>query len=111
VAVTAGEGLQLFPLENGEPRTVPGIAASAAVVGWIERGLLVSDDPIAGGMVYLVDPTTGQREVWVDIEPPDPAGIMNLDLTSLVVTPDGQAYGYTSHRATSDLYIVEGVSG
>jgi Tol biopolymer transport system component len=111
VAVTAGEGLQLFPLESGEPRTVPGIAASATVVGWIERGLLVSDDPIAGGMVYLVDPATGQREVWVEIEPPDPAGIMNLDLTSLVVTPDGRAYGYTSHRATSDLYVVEGISG
>lgn len=33
---------------------------------------------------------------------------MNLDLTVLVTTPDGRGYGYNWHRATSDLYIVEG---
>jgi hypothetical protein len=25
-----------------------------------------------------------------------------------VVTPDGRGYGYTWHRAVSDLYLVEG---
>jgi hypothetical protein len=46
--------------------------------------------------------------MWADIEPQDPAGIMSLDLSSLVVTPDGRGYGYTWHRAVSDLYLVEG---
>ena len=44
------------------------------------------------------------------IEPPDPAGIMNLNHNTLVVTPDGRSYGYGWHRATSDLYVVEGLA-
>jgi hypothetical protein len=90
---------------------VPGLSAVSTVAGWIDRGLLVSEDPEAGGVLYLVDPDTGQRETWLDIEPPDPAGIMNLNHTTLVVTPDGRAYGYGWHRATSDLYVVEGIAG
>ena len=34
--------------------------------------------------------------------------IMNMDLATLVVTPDGRSYGYTWHRANSDLYLVAG---
>ena len=33
---------------------------------------------------------------------------MNMDLATLVVTPDGRSYGYTWHRANSDLYLVAG---
>jgi hypothetical protein len=29
-------------------------------------------------------------------------------LSTLVVTPDGRGYGYSWHRAVSDLYLVEG---
>jgi hypothetical protein len=48
------------------------------------------------------------RRPWNTIEPQDPTGIMNHDLATLVVTPDGRSYGYTWHRAMSDLYLVEG---
>ena len=78
------------------------------MVGWIESGLLISEDPLAAGMVFRVDPATGRRDTWADIKPQDPAGIMNLDLGTLVTTPDGRGYGYTWHRAMSDLYLVEG---
>ena len=60
--------------------------------------------------MFRVDPETGRRAAWVDIQPQDPAGIMNLDLRMLVVTPDGRGYGYTWHRAVSDLYLVKGLS-
>jgi Tol biopolymer transport system component/tRNA A-37 threonylcarbamoyl transferase component Bud32 len=108
VAVTAEGGIELFSLDGGPPRQVPTVRAS--VLAWIEGGLLVSDDPVAGGTVFRVDPATGQRDVWVNIEPPDPAGIMNLNHNTLVVTPDGRSYGYGWHRATSDLYVVEGLA-
>ena len=39
---------------------VPG---NAQVVGWIEGGVLVSEDPSAGGVVYRVDPASGRREI------------------------------------------------
>jgi hypothetical protein len=87
---------------------VPGSSDGWVVVGWIASGLLVSDDPAAGGSMFRVDPETGRREPWAEIQPQDPAGIMNLDLRWLVVTPDGRGYGYTWHPAISDLYLVEG---
>ena len=109
VAVSTGQGVELFPIAGGESRRVPGSERSS-VVGWIESGLLISEDPGAGGIVLSLDPATGKRTVWADIQPRDPAGIMSLDLGTFVVTPDGRGYGYTWHRATSDLYLVEGWS-
>ena len=71
---------------------------------------MVAEDPEAGGTVFVVDPATGRRDTWADITPRDPAGIMNLNLATLVTTPDGRGYGYTWHRAVSDLYLVEGLA-
>ena len=108
VAVSTRKGVELFPIADGGARLVPDSSERWTVVGWIESGLLVSEDPLAGGMVFRVDPVTGRRETWADIQPQDPAGIMSLDLRMLVATPDGRGYGYSWHRAMSDLYLVEG---
>ncbi|HEY9226973.1 MAG TPA: hypothetical protein VIP11_10020, partial [Gemmatimonadaceae bacterium] len=108
IAVSSEKQLDLFLVAGGDARHVPGALPSWRVVGWIERGLLVSEDPMAGGVVFSVDPATGRREAWADIKPRDPAGIMNLNLNTLVTTPDGRGYGYSWHRAMSDLYLVEG---
>ena len=110
VAVSTGERLELIPVAGGSARRVPGGSDRWIVVGWIESGLLVSEEPAVRGTVLRVDPATGRRETWANIQPQDPAGIMNLDLGWLVVTPDGRGYGYTWHRATSDLYLVDGWS-
>lgn len=108
VAVSTADGVTLYPIDGGEPRDVPGIADRARVVGWIGRELLVAEDPVTSGTVLRVDPATGRRNTWINIRPNDPAGIMNMNLGTLVVTPDGLGYGYTWHRAVSDLYLVEG---
>ena len=108
VAVSTAEGVDLFPIAEGDVRRVPGSVARWSVVGWVESGLLISEDPLAGGLVQRVDPLTGQRETWANIQAPDPAGIMSLNLSDLVVTPDGRGYAYQWHRAISDLYLVDG---
>jgi hypothetical protein len=110
VAVSTPNGPELFPVSGGSARRLPGAARGSGVVGWIESGLLVSDDPEAGGMVFRVNPSTGQRDPWADFRPTDPAGIMILNLATLVTTPDGRGYGYGWHRATSDLFLVRGWS-
>jgi hypothetical protein len=110
VAVSIGQGVELFPIAGETARHVPESSARWNVVGWIEAGLLISEDPVAGGVVHRVDPVTGQRDIWANVQPQDPAGIMPLDLNGLLVTPDGRHYGYTWHRAISDLYLVEGWS-
>jgi hypothetical protein len=108
VAVSTPNGPELFAIAGGPGRQVPGASGRWRVVGWIESGLLISDDPLGGGAVSRVDPATGRRESWANIQPQDPAGIMSLNLATLVTTPDGRGYGYTWHRATSDLFLVRG---
>lgn len=110
VAVSTGQQIQVVPVMGRAPHPVPGDTGTWSVVGWIGSGILVSQRPEEGGVVFSVDPRTGRRASWADIQPQDPAGIMSLDLGTLVVTPDGRGYGYTWHRAVSDLYLVEGWS-
>jgi len=109
LAVSSEQHVELFPIAGGGARRVPGASDRWRVVGWIERGLLISEDPAAGGTVFRVDPATGRHDTWADINPQDPAGIMNLNLSTLVTTADGRGYGYSWHRAMSDLYLVEGL--
>lgn len=109
VAVSTGARLELFPLAGGPPQALPGAFSTWHVVGWIASGLLVTPDPAAGGVVSVVDPKSGRKAMWAEIRPQDPAGIMRANLNSLVVTPDGRGYGYSWHRAVSDLYLVEGL--
>lgn len=88
---------------------VPGTSANSRIIGWIDAGILVSDDPNESGTVFRVDPATGQRVMWKEMSSQrDPTGIMNMSLGTLVVTPNGRSYGYGWHRAISDLYLVEG---
>lgn len=110
VAVARPDGPELFPIGGGGSRRVPGAGAESHVVGWIDSGLLVTDDPTQSTRAVLVDPNTGRRQPWVEFRPGDPAGLMNMALGSLVTTPDGRGYGYTWHRATSDLFLVRGWS-
>ena len=110
LALSREQQVELFPIGGGTSRRVPLVTERSRVVGWIESGLLVSADPASGGAVFRVNPATGQRDAWANISAQDPAGIMNLDLSTLVTTPDGRAYGHSWHRAISDLYLVEGLA-
>lgn len=109
LAVSTGQHVELFPITGAAMRRVPGSSARWRVIGWIDSGLLISEDPEAGGTISRVDPETGRRDTWAVINPPDPTGIMNLNLGTLVTTPDGRGYGYSWHRAMSDLYLVGGM--
>jgi hypothetical protein len=49
------------------------------------------------------DVFTGQRKVWKQIRPTDPAGI--LSISRFYVTPSGNAYSYSAGRVLSALYV------
>jgi len=53
--------------------------------------------------IFRVDLASGKREVWKQIRPVDPAGI--LSLRSFFVTPSASAYTYSAARALSSLYV------
>jgi hypothetical protein len=59
------------------------------------------------GRVDLVDVKTGQRTLWREFRPPDPAGV--LQVGPVVVAPDGVTYVYSYRRSLGELYLVTGL--
>jgi hypothetical protein len=57
--------------------------------------------------VFRVELATGRRELWKQLSPPDPSGVM--ELLSIVPTPDGKHYAYSLLRVLTDLYLIEGL--
>jgi serine/threonine protein kinase len=109
VAVTGpAAGIQIYPIDGGAPRTVPGTSALEVPMGWAREGLLVLRRGAPAGQIYRVDVATGRQEPWRNVLPGDQAGIMGL--VTFSVTPDGQAYAYTWHRALSSLYVASGLA-
>ena len=57
--------------------------------------------------VYRLGVDSGQRELWKEIVPSDPAGIEFIG--PILMTPDASSYFYTYQRRSSDLYVVDGL--
>lgn len=112
VAANVSGRLGIYPVEGGPPRQGPA-DAKGDLIGWITDGLLFTGALELGelpGDVHLVDPASGRRRRWTNIQPRDAAGVMLL-LREFVITPDGRSWAYTWHRALSDLYLASGLVG
>ena len=96
----------LYPIQGGEPRLLPGLDEGDVIVQWNDAGMLVATRGVPTKIVRL-DPTTGRRQGWKEIAPPDPAGIQSLPVIRF--SADHQSYAYSYYRVLSDLYVVEGL--
>jgi serine/threonine protein kinase len=99
----------VIPLEGGEERIIPGLAADDMVAGWDSGGRQIyvyrrGELPIR---VARLDVATGSRTPCLEITPSDAAGI--LGAPRVFLTPDGKSYVYTLVRHLSDLYLVDGL--
>jgi hypothetical protein len=79
------------------------------VLGWGDNGILYVRDPkhMDVTRILRLDTTTGRREVWRELAPPDRAGVVSVG--NVALTRDGTAYAYNYARQLSDLYVVEGL--
>jgi eukaryotic-like serine/threonine-protein kinase len=57
--------------------------------------------------VVRLDPTTGTRVPWLELQPADRAGV--LAVGPIQLTADGKSYVYGYRRVLSDLYVVSGL--
>jgi WD40 repeat protein len=89
------------PLAGAEPREVPIRFSPDGRYVWVFQP---RDLPT---WIVRIDRTTGTRERWKEIQPPDPAGI--LGITRVRITPDGRSYAYTFSRILSDLFLARGL--
>ena len=83
--------------------------AKQLAIAWTDggRGLLVRAQGELPSRVYRLDVGTGRRELWKELMPSDPAGV--LEILGVLCTPDTRFYAYTYARALTELYLVEGL--
>jgi WD40 repeat protein len=101
--------VNLYPVEGGEARPVPGMLPGEEPIRWTGDGhaLYVRKRIELPNRVHRLDVTTGQREVWRELVPGDPAGV--TEIPSVVPTPDGRFYIYSYLRMLTELYLIEGL--
>jgi hypothetical protein len=98
----------LYPIDGGPSRPFEGLEAGDAPIQWRPDGktLYVRNGTIPA-RVYRIDASSKKRELWRELMPSDPAGVVSI--RTIRVTADGAScfYGYTRHL--SNLYLLEGV--
>jgi len=102
--------IQIVPMEGGSPRPASGAEPDELPAGWTSDGRSLytyNRGKVAPIKVYVVDVASGQRRLWKEIMPADPAG--SCGFWGLAVNSDGKSYTYTLWRILSDLYLVEGL--
>ncbi len=101
--------LTLYPLSGGEPRALPGVAASDRFVSWRTSGAQVV---VASGRrlplpLFEVDLAGGKRTPLGEINPTDPTGI--VDIEPVLADGAGTTVVYGQYRKIRTLAIAEGL--
>ncbi|MFN7987996.1 MAG: protein kinase [Thermoanaerobaculia bacterium] len=101
-------GLELFPVDGGEPRLVHGLSDDDFVCGISadSRSFYVQRGHEIPARLRRVDVDTGESEVVRELVPADPAGALAL---KILATPDGKKVTYGLSYFLSDLYLIEGM--
>jgi len=104
-----GSGFARYPLEGGSPLPIEGLAEGEFPVQWSAdgRSLFVYRIGEVPARIFRLDLSTGRRELWKELVPPDLAGA-NV-IPEVQITPDGRAYAYYYGQVLSDLFLVEGL--
>jgi len=110
LAAAAADGKSyLYPIGGGSPQLIAGMQPGEVPIVWGAdvNTLFVYRPGELPAKVYRVDVHSGQRKLWRELMPPDPAGVEYVG--PVLPTPDGKAYVYGYRRLLSDLYLVEGL--
>jgi eukaryotic-like serine/threonine-protein kinase len=108
-AVGPDDKAYLFPVPSGDPVPIRGLQPGEVPVAWTAdgRSLYIYRGGELPAKVYRLEITTGNRILWKELTPPDPAGVEFVG--PVLPTPDGKSYVYGYRRLLSDLYLVEGL--
>jgi serine/threonine protein kinase len=97
----------LYPVAGGEARVVPGLQKGEQPINWSAdgRSLLIYRPGELPARVFRLDLATGQRTLWKQLMPSDPAGVQTIG--PILLTRDLKTCVYGYHRTLADLYLVE----
>ena len=97
----------LYPVDGGTPRAIKGFVNGEQPITFSGNGgLYVYQPGELPARVFLLDVQTGQRTLWRQLMPSDPAGVVTIG--PILLTPNASMCVYGYHRTLSDLYLVEG---
>jgi dipeptidyl aminopeptidase/acylaminoacyl peptidase len=96
----------LLNVESGETRPIPGLDVGEVPARWSSDGhsLFVYRLGEVPATVNKLDLATGHKQIWKQLVPLDVSGV--TDISSVLITPDGNNYVYEYGRTLSDLYLV-----
>jgi len=106
-AVSQDLALTLFPLHNGESKSLAKLAPGEKINQWSADGrtLLVSHEGTRLN-VFSINVQSGERKPWRSFEVPDPAGV---SVSGFIITSDTRGYTYGYMRFLDELYLVKGL--
>ena len=108
VATGPSRALGIYPLAGGSPVPLPGARPGEFASRWTKdgRGVYVYK-PELPGRIDVVDVATGERRLWKEVVPPDPAGVSQIE--PFVVSEDGSVFLYSYRRLLDELVLITGV--
>jgi hypothetical protein len=109
-AVDAAGAVTIYDVDGGPPRPVPGVAPGDVPLAWgpDASSLLVCRRGELPTRIRRIDLATGASSPYLELLPPDAAGV--LQVTRYRASADGRAYAYSYLRTMSELFVVSGVS-
>jgi serine/threonine protein kinase/Tol biopolymer transport system component len=104
--VGADQKPAMLTVESGEIHPITGLDAGEAPIAWSSdgRSLFVYKLGEVPSTVNRLDFASGRKQLWKKLVPPDVSGV--TDISSILITPDGNNYVYEYGRTLSDLYLV-----
>ena len=104
-----GDSVKFYPIDGGQPRSVPAKVPDLTLAwgGQSGRYVIGAEHPAVPLKLYRYDTLTGERKPWRDLVPADRAGVYVANIFD--ITPDARWYAYSYVRDLSDLYLVDGL--
>jgi len=102
-------GLRLYPIEGGEPISIPsqkGEVITIAGASGDGQTLFLANEGIPS-TIFRFDVKTGRRELMMQLAPIDRTGVMGG--MTVEITPDGRSYAYSYPQELSELQWIDGL--
>jgi len=95
----------IYSMNGGDPEPARGFSAGDLPLQWdaFGRTIYVWDRTLPA-KIYRMDPRTGKRELWLEITPADPSGLL---YGHIYISPDGQSYAYHFRRVLTNLFLAQ----
>jgi len=102
--------IKTWQIDRGEPQLVPNLTTDdGGLIAWSEDGkaVFLNKQDGAGSQLKRVEVATGQTTVLRKVAPPDRAGLLGTQITSIL--DDGKSYGYFYYKQLDTLYLFSGL--